>query len=336
MLQASVGTSKLTNGFEAGLEAAKAAAKELEQVSIIFAYFSCAYDTAQVLKGIKEVFADAPVIGNTSFTGIITKEGYVGGDEPFVGIMGMYADGLTVGTAMVKGNGKPYEEGVDLAKAAMAAAGKTSAPDYFYMAASSGEEEFYLKGISSIVGRIPFFGGSAADNSIAGEWKLYAGTEFCESGAAVAFFYDAPMMKNVFTGAYHETNDFGVITKIDGNRTLMEIDGVPALEKYAQWRGCSIDDIKGGNLLVQTVCSPLGVKDRLGDLIAIRHPMNGNDDLSMAIGNNLAEKTCIIRMEATVDELIEAVPKTLAALNERIPGKPLAYHLVHCGGRRAG
>ena len=41
-------------------------------------------------------------------------------------------------------------------------------------------------------------------------------------------------------------------------------------------------------------------------------------------------------MEATVDELIQSVPDTLRALMDRMPGEPAAFHLVHCGGRRAG
>ena len=64
--------------------------------------------------------------------------------------------------------------------------------------------------------------------------------------------------------------------------------------------------------------------------------MNGNDDFTINVGNNLAEKTCVIRMEATVDELIASVPDTLEALIDVMPGKPAAFHLVHCGGRRAG
>jgi hypothetical protein len=41
-------------------------------------------------------------------------------------------------------------------------------------------------------------------------------------------------------------------------------------------------------------------------------------------------------MEASVDELIAAASQTLLALRAGLPGEPAAYHLVHCGGRRAG
>lgn len=49
-------------------------------------------------------------------------------------------------------------------------------------------------------------------------------------GCAVAFFYTDKPMANVYTGAYHETTNSGVITKIEGKRTLVEIDGVPAMK----------------------------------------------------------------------------------------------------------
>ena len=94
--------------------------------------------------------------------------------------------------------------------------------------------------------------------------------------------------------------------------------------------------MKGGNLLAYAIQKPLGVKDPLGDLIAVRHPMNGNDDGSMNIGNNLAVGTAVIQLEGSVDEIIAAVGKTLKELEAKI-GAPIAgLHLVHCGGRRAG
>jgi hypothetical protein len=142
-------------------------------------------------------------------------------------------------------------------------------------------------------------------------------------------------MYNVYTGAYRETKDMGLVTKVIGDRALSEIDGVPALEKYASWRHLNVNDLKGQALLVQSVVSPLGVKDRLGDLTAIRHPMSGNDDNSIGLGNKVVPGTAVIRMEASVDELIDSTGSTLKELRSHID-KPGAYLLVHCGGRRAG
>ena len=187
-----------------------------------------------------------------------------------------------------------------------------------------------------MVGRVPLFGGSAADNTISGNWSLYLDNKVTGEGVAVALIYMKNGFVNEFTGAYRETKDMGIITKVEGTRQLVSIDGVPAVKKYAQWRGRKPSEFMGAKLLSETITSPLGVKDRLGDLIAIRHPMNGNDDYSMNIGANLAEGTTVIRMEATVDELISSVGKTLKKLNARCKKPVVAYHLVHCGGRRAG
>lgn len=336
MLKANTGSSVNSNPKTAGAEAAAKAKAGLDSVSMAYVYASCDYDLDAMLAGIAEELPGVPVIGNTSFTGVITPEGYITGEDGFVGIMAVSDPDMTVGVAAVERADCPVDAGEQAAKLAMERAGKTTPPDYYYMAAPSGLEEFYVKGITKVIGRVPFYGGSAADNSIEGKWKLYTDKGVFADGVAVAFFYTDKKMTNKFTGAYRETKDAGIITKVVDNRVLAEIDGVPALEKYASWRGMDVEALKGGALLAETITSPLGVKDRLGDLVAIRHPMNGNDDLSMNIGNNLAEGTAVIRMEGSVDELIDSTGKTLADLKAKMPAPAGTYHLVHCGGRRAG
>ena len=336
MLKANTGSSVLKSAKEAGLEAARKAAQGLSDIKLAFVYGSCDYNIHDMLAGVQEALPGVPLAGNTSFTGVITPEGFVTGPDGFVGIMALTDEAMTVGTITIaRGSGTAIEDGRKAARKAMAAAGQTTPPDYFYMAASPAEEELYLKGITEIIGRVPMFGGSAADNTITGKWQLYSDKGVCADGVVLAFFYTKKHMHNTYTGAYRETGDMGIITKISGLRTLVEIDGEPALEKYAGWRHMDIAQLQGGALLAEAVVSPLGVKDRLGDLVAIRHPMNGNADNSMAIGNNLAEGTAVLRMEATVDELIDAAGHTLYELKRTAPNVG-AYHFVHCGGRRAG
>lgn len=334
MLTSITGSSCLKDPREAGIQAAKKAS-ECKDLKMAFVYASVDYDLEKMLDGIKEVLPGIPLIGNTSFTGVVTPEGFAAGEDGFVGILGIGGD-VNVGLVGLEKGDCARSTGKAAAEAAMKAANKDCAPDFFYMAAPPAEEEFFLKGVSEVIGRVPYFGGSAADNSISGDWKLYTGEGVFADGITVAFFYTDHKISNKYTGAYNETGDVGIITKIEGARTLVEIDGEPAVKKYASWRGLDPDSLMGGALLGETICSPLGVKDPLGDIVAIRHPMNGNDDYSMAIGSNLAVNTAVIRMEATVDELISSASETLKALKEKLSGEPAAYHLVHCGGRRAG
>ncbi|MDR1239226.1 MAG: FIST C-terminal domain-containing protein [Treponema sp.] len=335
-MKGNVGSSNVENARAAGKEAAAKAKKGLSDIKLAFAYASVAYDLNQLISGIREELPGVPVAGNTSFTGVITSEGFISGDKGFVGILALGGGDVTVGAAGKPRGQDARETGREAAREAIKNAGKAGAPACFYMAAPPGEEEFYLKGVTDVIGRVPCFGGSAADNSIAGEWKLFTGDQVFADGIVLAFFYTDKPAVNLFTGAYRETGDAGIITKVRGKRVLVEIDGEPAVKKYAQWRGLDPESLKGGNLLVSTITSPLGVKDRLGELTAIRHPMNGNDDYSMNVGANLAEKTAVIRMEASVDELVGSASKTLEELRQKMKAPPAAFHLVHCGGRRAG
>lgn len=335
MLNAQTGTSVKADVKQAAEQAA-AAVKEVKDMKMAFVYSGVQYDQKALLDAIGEELPGVPLVGNTSFTGVITQDGYVTGEDGFVGIMAMGGEELTVGVAGSAKEGTARETGRKVAEAALAKAGRTEAPDYFYMVAPPGEEEFYLKGISEVIGRVPFFGGSAADNAIAGEWLLFTDEMVTADGVAVAFFYTGKGFANEYTGAYEESGHVGIITKVDNYRTLAEIDGVPALTKYQEWTGASDEDVAGGNLLAYSITAPLGVKDPLGDVIAIRHPMNGNDDKTIAVGNNLAENTAIILMQGSVDGLIASTGKAVVKVTDKLGEVPAAYHLVHCGGRRAG
>jgi hypothetical protein len=335
-MKGNTGSSIAADPKTAGREAAGKVKTGLGDIKIAFAYASVAYDLKQMLAGINEELPGIPVLGNTSFTGVITPEGFISGEKGFVAILALAGKDISVGVAGKPKGGCARETGRLAAQEAIKNAGKTGAPDYFYMTAPPGEEELFLKGVTDVIGRKPFFGGSAADNTITGEWKLFAGQEVFADGIALAFFYSEQPVTNLFTGAYRETGDVGIITKVRDRRVLVEIDGRPALKRYAEWAGVDAESLKGGNLLVYTITSPLGIKDRLGDLVAIRHPMNGNDDYSMNIGANLTEKTAVIRMAGSVDALIASGADTLEALKKKMKTPPAAFHLVHCGGRRAG
>ena len=336
MLKSNVGWSTNVDSYKQGKESAAKAVVDLVQTKVAFLYTSVDCDVEKVLEGAKSELGTAPIIGCTSSAGIITQDGFISSENGFTGILALGDPDLNVGVASSPRNSNPRETGKKVAKEAMQNARRTDAPAYFYMVASPAEEEEYIKGIQEVIGMVPVFGGSAADNTVEGKWSIYTNNEVFSDGVAVAFFYTDKEIKNVFTGAYHETTNSGIITEIKGKRTLVSIDGEPAVKKYARWTNKKIKDLEGGNLLVETILAPLGVKDRLGDLIAIRHPMFANEDDSMNIGANLSVNTAVIQMEASVDELINSTGKTMKELNKKMNTEAGAYLLVHCGGRRLG
>lgn len=336
MLKTKVGYSENPDAFASGAETAKMAnVIENPQVGLLFT--SCVQDQNKIMEGAKSVLGDVPVIGCTSSAAICTQDGYLNKETGYSGMMLFGGDLEVVTAGSAQTSETPREVGRRVARDAISKVkGADVEPDFFFMSASPANEEEYLEGIQDVIGNVPVFGGSAADNTVEGKWSILNDGEAFADGLTIAIFYTKGEMKNLYTGAYHETNNVGVITKVRDERTLVEIDHVPALKKYAEWTGKSVESLMGNNLLTETICAPLGVKDPIGKVTAVRHPMFGNDDLSMNIGANLAENTAVIQLSNTPEGILKANEETINNLNKLMVSEANSYFLVHCGGRRLG
>ena len=336
MLKTKVGYSENVDAFASGAETAKMAnVIENPQVGLLFT--SCVQDQNKIMEGAKSVLGDVPVIGCTSSAALCTQDGYLNKETGYSGMMLFGGDLEVVTAGSAQTSETPREVGRRVAKDAISKVkGADVEPDFFFMSASPANEEEYLEGIQDVIGNVPVFGGSAADNTVEGKWSILNDGEAFADGVTIAIFYTKGEMKNLYTGAYHETNNVGVITKVRDERTLVEIDHEPALKKYAEWTGKSVESLMGNNLLTETICAPLGVKDPIGKVTAVRHPMFGNDDLSMNIGANLAENTAVIQLSNTPEGILKANEETINNLNKLMVSEANSYFLVHCGGRRLG
>lgn len=340
MLKSQVGYSINPDSYYAGVDTASQTIKDLANAKLGLIFTSVKNDTKEVIKGIKTV-TDMPIIGCTSSGCIMVKDGIISSKNGFTGMMALDDENLKVGVAGHAAGKDPRAIGRKVAIEAVQNAGTTRAPAYFYMVASPRQEEDYLMGIQDVIGRVPMFGGSAADDTVEGKWKIICNDKTFTDGVAVAFFYTDNEIATAYTGAYRETSNVGLITEVRDNRTLVSIDGVSALKKYASWIEENPQDLRDQNLLTASITKPLGVKDPLGNLMVVRHPMFGNDmgtrtvtDDTITLGNKVVEKTAIIQLESTVDELIYSTGETVKKAKEQLYSDPAAYFLVHCGGRK--
>ena len=342
MLKTKVGYSTLKDSYAKGKEAAKNANVGMRP-KLGMMYCSCNDDVEEVVSGAISSMKGAPIIGCTSSGMIITNDGIIESEDGFAGLMSFDDKNINIGVAAHKAGKNAREIGRKVARAAVENAGENYSPNYFYMVASPKEEEDYLMGIQDVIGRVPMFGGSAADDTVEGNWKIFCNDQVFQDGVAVAFFYTDNDIVTSYTGAYRDTENYGLITEVKNDRTLVKIDGVSALKKYADWIGKKPSELKGQNLLVASITKPLGVKDPLGNLTVVRHPMFGDDmgtktttDDVINLGNKVVEKTAIVQLEATVDELIKSTKTTLKDVKSQLSTEPAGYFLVHCGGRKLG
>ena len=340
MLKSKVGYSINKDNFTAGKETAELATKGLSNNKLGLVYTGAVNNVKEVVKGIKSV-TNIPVIGCTSNGGVIVPDGYITSEDGFSSMMIFDDKDMEVGIACHEAGKDARAIGRKVAIEAVENAKTTRAPAYFYMVASPKEEEEYLMGIQDVIGRVPMFGGSAADNTVEGSWKIICGDKVFTDGVAVAFFYTDNEIVTSYTGSYKETENVGIITKVKDNRELVEINNTGALKQYAKWIGKKAEELKGQNLLVEAINKPLGIKDPLGNFTVVRHPMFGNDqgtkttsDDTITLGNKVVENTAIIQLEATTDELVEAPVKTLKDVKTKLFATPAAYVLIHDGARR--
>lgn len=340
MLKSGVGYSINEDNLVMGMETAKSALKEISNAKIGFLYTSEKNNIKEIIQGIRKV-TNMPIIGSTSNEAIIVEDGIITSENGFAGMMAMEDKNLTIGVAAHEAGKDSRAIGRRVAIEAVENAKTTRAPAYFYMVASPKEEEEYLMGIQDVIGRVPMFGGSAADDKVEGNWKIICNDKIFTDGVAVAFFYTDNEIITSFSGNYRETNNIGIITEVKNNRTLVSIDGISALRKYASWINKSPSSLIGTKLLEASASKPLGVKDPLGNLTIIRHPMIGNDmgtktttDDTITLGNKVVPKTAIIQLEATTDELIDASVNTLRDLKRQLYTTPAAYILIHSGNRK--
>ncbi len=334
MLTSSVGYSIKKDSYESGIESASMALEKVKNPTIAFLYTSIEYNQKKVIEGVNSILGNIPIIGCNSDGALIVPDGIVNESTGFSGVMLLEDPDMKIGIAISSHCGNARQLGHALALDAMENAGMGSAPDYIYMIASSPYEEDYLRGIEDVVGKVPIFGGGIADYSKLGTSFLFTTTSVVECGVLVAFIYTHKKIITEYTGSYTELEVSGIVTKLNGPRTLVEIDGIPSLKRYADWIGKRADDLMGRNLAIHSVLNPLGVKRVDEDFIVIRQPVFGNTDYSMEISQDLALNTMVTCMESTTKQLIDSTKMALEQTRKRLDKEAGAYLLIHSGNRK--
>lgn len=96
----------------------------LQDMKMAFVYSGVQYDQKAFLAGIAEELPGSPSDGNTSFTGVMTQDGFISGEKGFAGIMALSDPDMTVGVYGMAKEGTARETGHKAALKAMEAAGK--------------------------------------------------------------------------------------------------------------------------------------------------------------------------------------------------------------------
>lgn len=291
------------------------------------------------VSALQDAFTGAAFHGSTSCLGAMTERGAAEDCAVFA----LSEDNGDFGTAMRPFGGNAFAAAQAATQAALQDADRLGeAPELIWVSTTPGVEEEVLDGIQSVTGAdVPIIGGSAADNTVSGNWFVFDrhGTE--AEGVIVSVLFPHSKISFAYQYGYAPTEHQGVVTKCDG-RTVHEIDGRPAFDVYSEWTGGAVAAAPGPDepeaILSQSTLSPLGREiSKVGQVpyYLLAHPAAVHATGAMDMFATVSEGEELTCMTGTVGGLTERAGRVtdLAMAAGKIPASEVKGALmIYCGG----
>ncbi len=281
--------------------------------------------------------------GATSCLGVMSDQGMHSQDGFGAGAFCIWDSQGDYGSAMRALGDDPAAAAAEATQLALQAAGRHSeAPDIVWLSTSPGTEESVLEGVQQVVGmNVPILGGSAADNTIAGDWRVFDATGVEQEGVVVSVLFPSGEVSFAYHSGYAPTDTSGTITKAEGRR-LIEIDGEPAASVYNRWTNGTVlpklPVTEPVSILSESTLSPLG---RYLDSVSavpyflLAHPSTVSPDGALEMFADVDEGDSLTLMHGSVKGLTERAGK-VASLSMQVAGIAPAdvkgALMVYCGG----
>ncbi len=298
-------------------------------------HMNCALDAAP-LRDLSHIPA---LHGATSCLGAMTN---VGTNNGVVAFAIDDAEGA-YGTAMVPYENDPQEAARQATLKALSRADRMGErPEIIWVSGTPGVEEAVLAGIESVTGTdVPIIGGSAADNSVAGDWFVFDDTLHSQAGVVVSVLFPSAPVSFAYQNGYSPTAHSGVVTQVEGRR-IKQIDGRPALDVYSGWTGGQVVAdpamTEPQTILSASTLWPLGREiAQVGDVpfYLLAHPAMAQMGGEMDLFATVDQGETLTLMSGTIEGLVDRAGRvaTLARASGRAADRPIAGALmIYCGG----
>lgn len=311
-------TMRVATSFSVDPDSEEAARAAYEQVSAslggtptwIVVAPSVRHDVGVVRKVLAELAPGAAIHGSTSCLGVMTEAGFHAPDGVGLGLFAVIDPDGAFGVGAARAGDDSVAASSAATQAAIAAAGRTGeVPSLLWLSAAPGAEESVVRGIGAVVGDdVPVVGGSAADNTVSGEWKLFDAAHEYTDAVVVSALFPSSRVVSAFQSGYSPTSKTGRVTRAEGRR-ILEIDGRPAARVYDEWTDGAIHDAleAGGNILSKTTLHPLG--RRVGVVggapyYRLAHPDSVTADGGLSLFADVQVGDTVVLMEGSVDGLV--------------------------------
>lgn len=234
--------------------------------SLILFFCSCSYDLKELAESFNTLFPDTEVVGCTS-AGEIGPAGYL--DHSLSAILFPKDEFDVVSGCLYMLSDFSEAKGSQFVSNLVSQLTQRSyISHYRYSFAMqlidglSKKEELISHSFQKNLGRIPLFGGSAADNLQFSHTYVFYRGEFWENSCVLILFGTNRPFRLFKAQHFAGAGEPLVVTAADpANRTIIELNGLPAASVYARQVGCDVEQLSASVF----AASPVVIK------------MNGNE-----------------------------------------------------------
>ncbi len=334
-LEVGVGWSKIEDSYIAGREASEKAISALGSPSpdLVFAFSSIRFDHKKLIKGVREVFKDKPLLGCTT-GGEICSEGPQKGSV-VVSALKFQKAKIKIGKVenISKNLRKAGEDiGSILTKDILPEEGGTI---FVFPDGLSGNMTELVRGIyDSIHPTIDLVGGGAGDEFLFEKtYQFFNDKVITDSVVGVYINTDIHCGYGVRHG-FSPVGEPLLVTKAKGN-ILYELNQRPAIDAYLEYFGLSKDEkgIEKLGAMKEVNFYPLGVPI-WRDEYQMVHLNYRNPDGSITCANEIPENSIVRIMHAKKDDLLNATRLAINQAISMIKGKNIrACFIFDCVSR---
>lgn len=321
--------------FSGAAEQVAAALAGLEEAQFVSVHCDC---TSSV-EAVQAALPNAMLHGATSCLGAMT---HTSSQTPMAAFVLQDADG-DYGTGMRVSGSDPRAAANGATRDALEAADRAGeVPDLVWISCAPGAEEDVVDGVQSVVGRdVPIIGGSAADNSVEGNWFVFDRSQTLADGVVVSVLFPSGRVSFAYQNGYAPTAHTGTVTSVSG-RTLREIDHRPAMDVYREWTGGAVSLPDGAEgtvaILSDSTLFPLGREiAHVGEVpyYLLAHPAGARANGEIDLFASVSEGEVLTQMSGTIDGLTKRAGRVadLALSAGRLsPDQVKGALMIYCGG----
>ncbi|MBU1087759.1 MAG: FIST C-terminal domain-containing protein [Candidatus Omnitrophica bacterium] len=309
-IKVGVGKSKEIDSFAAGSLAAKNALSQLgsEHPNLVFVFASSRFDHQQLIRGIKSIISDCPLVGCTT-AGEITS---LGPDKKSVVVMVIESNTLYAAVGLGKNLSKDSRRaGQEAAHDTLVKTRQGLTRHAFMMLSDGlkGNGVDIIRGVQEVLGTsFPIVGGSAADDFLfSNTFQYYDENVYQDSVCGILFSGDI----SIGIGARHGWYPLGkprIVTAAEHN-IIKKLDGKPAARIYEDYFGKRVADLQNEPMARMSVMYPLGMSIPEEEECIIRNAMKVDAEGSLVCAGEVPKGSEIRVMMGSKETALKAAQK---------------------------